>query len=480
MKRRELSAALLLAGGAVLQTKQARAINCAPAPCYPPTARETAQGVAPTTPNQIHPPGNVLRYGAIDIGPSAAVAGAPSSSIAFTNALKANDEIHVPRGRFKVSNIALGDAGKVIRGESRWHSRLVPGLAGQPIFHFPVDIIGSSYGHLIENLRFELHDNGSNVSCIGVDLARINNSAIRSCRFEGGSKAGASADGVVFAAPSDSASYSNSVTDCNFENCRTGVRFSKNANNNNIFGGEFVNCVTGIDAAPDDGPVDTPKIFGSRIEGCDVGLKECANQGMYFGLRFEDNGTDVDFLRYETGVPSVYRVSTDTHFFGGSTAVSQPCFNNDRYANGLVCLAPELLGNCFRTNSAQRPNEMVGPNVFAPYADTGTLVNPPAAGTFAAYFRGGRVVLDNQQWIVGRDQAGTGVVFALNVNASNVVEIGASGKVDVGNTENTHRTRIFKPSFQFSGGATTGPVINKFPVYDASGSLVGYVPICSS
>lgn len=233
-------------------------------------------------------------------------------------------------------------------------------------------------------------------------------------------------------------------------------------------------------AAPPDGTVDTPRVFAARLEACDVGLMECANQGMYFGLRFEDNGMDVSFVRYKTADPSIHRHSKDPHFFGGHTSGSKSCFNNPQYATGLSCLAPMLWGNRMHTNSANRVNEWVGPNVFAPTDDAGTTMNPPGAGSFAAYFRGGRVVLDNQQWIVGRDKAGTGVVFGLNVNAKDVLEVAASGKADIGNTTSAGRTRIFKPSFSFSGSATTGSVIDKFPVYDANGRLIGYVPVFDS
>jgi hypothetical protein len=88
--------------------------------------------------------------------------------------------------------------------------------------------------------------------------------------------------------------------------------------------------------------------------------------------------------------------------------------------------------------------------------------------------------MDNQQWLVGRTQDGNRIVYGMNVNASDVLEVGAQAKVDIGGLEDPHRTRIFKPSFLFSGSAAGGSIVNKFPVYDASGALMGYVPVYSS
>ena len=463
MKRRDLSAALLFGTGVALSTNRAQAQSCV-APCYPQTAAEFAAGINPT--NTGYPPGNVLRYGAN--GSDAA-----DDSASFASALACNSEIFIPDGTYYLRKVSFGAAGKIIRGQSRYNTILRPAsglLAGEPLFYFSGRAIGTTYGNLVENLRFQLHRGSGNVDCVGIDLGSVNNTVIRSCRFEGFSKAGALADGVVFDAPLSGGAYSNSVIECDFTGCENGVRFEGGANNNYVNGGEFVSCVVGINAAPSSGTLDTPKIFGPRIEGCDIGLKERAVQGMYFGIRFEANAVDVDFL------PG----STEPQFFGGLTASSPVCFQGAANASGLVCVAPDLSGVTLRSNSASRAHEFVGPNVFAPLGNTGALANPPGSGAFAAYFRGGRVVLDNSQWVVARNAAGTGVVFTINVNSSDVVEVGASGKVDIGNTAAADRTRVFKPSFLFSGTGTSGSVVNKFAVYNASGTLVGYVPVFSS
>ncbi len=449
MKRRDISAALIGAAGVALASREARATECA-APCYP---RDTATEPSGVTVNTAWPKGNVLRYGADPTGSA-------NSTQAFNWALECNGTAFVPIGQYAISEVVLGQPGRTLRGESRYDTRLRPYQSGKALICNTSRLVGSTTGHAIENLHFELFQGSSNVACTGVDLGSVGNTVVRNCRFTAlGGAAPKNADGVLFDAPLNYGSYSNSVVDCDFTNMANGVLFASNANNNMVIGGEFIHCTNGINAAPA-GSVDSPKVYGARIEGCWIGLLDRASQGMYFGLRFEDNAhADVKF----------FNGSNQAQFFGGLTATSPVRFRDTQYAYGLVCLAPDLHGNV-----------LIGDNVLAPSGSTGDSAVPAGMGTVAAYVRGGRMVLDNSQWLVSPGPGQQGIQYLIMGSAAGVVEVGASGKVDVGNTSATHRTRIFKPSFLMSGSGVSGAAINKFPVYDNNGTLVGYVPIHAS
>ena len=453
MKRRDLSAVLLLGGSAVLGGKSG--------------AQESRPGYFPRMPNEgdvdaAYPPGNVLRYRA-DPG------GVRNSSAAFQSALDLNGSVFVPRGRYRIRHVSLDASGRAIRGESRYETVLEPWVdsgtpRGAPMFHFKSRAKSTSYGHLFENLAFHFFAAGqreeSITNAVGIDLGAVNNTIVRGCRFQGRQSSGTNGIGVIFASPRSRGSYANAVVDCDFSYCETGVRFDAGANNNLIVGGEICNCGVGVDAAPPTGErLDTPRIYGTRIENCNVGLKERAKQGMYFGIRFEDNRhADVEFLAG----------SLQPHFFGGHTASSKTPFLNPQLASGLVCLAPDMFLNSFP-----------GLTVLGPERSDAELI-PAGANDMAAYVRGGHLVLDNSQWLAARDAQKQGLVLALRVNSSNSVELGTDRKVDLGGTGNADRARISKPSFAYSGSAPRGAIVDKFPVYDATGVLVGYVPVYAS
>lgn len=453
MKRRDLSAVLFAAAGAGLVARDAQASGCT-APCYP-RDPDTEPLAIPV--NTAYPRGNVLRYGADKTG-------VQNSTNAFTWALQCNGTVYVPKGIYSVMNVPILHPGRTLRGESRYDTVLRPHPmpqphVGQALICNTERLVGSTTGHAIENLHFQLHNGTSNVPCTAIDLGSVGNTIVRNCRFDALGGQAKVADGVLFDAPLQYGSYSNAVVDCDFTYLATGVRFATGANCNMVIGGEFIHCDVGIDAAPA-GQVDSPRVYGSRIEGCGVGLKERALQGMYFGIRFEDNAlADVDFI------PGSYQ----PQFFGGLTATTATPFRNPQNAVGLVCVAPDLYGN-----------SLVGRNVLAPEGNASNDMSPTNAGTVAAYVRGGRMVLDNAEWLVSRNSAKNGIMYLIMGSAAGVVEVGASGKVDIGNTDTTHRTRVFKPSFLLSGGPTGGSPVNKFPVYDANGSLVGYVPVYAS
>ena len=99
MKRRDLSAVLLLGGSAVLGGKSG--------------AQESRPGYFPRMPNEgdvdaAYPPGNVLRYRA-DPG------GVRNSSAAFQSALDLNGSVFVPRGRYRIRHVSLDASGRAIR-----------------------------------------------------------------------------------------------------------------------------------------------------------------------------------------------------------------------------------------------------------------------------------------------------------------------------------------------------------------------------
>ena len=66
---------------------------------------------------------------------------------------------------------------------------------------------------------------------------------------------------------------------------------------------------------------------------------------------------------------------------------------------------------------------------FAPASATTT--EPTGVGAYAGYFAGGRVVLDNNQYIVGRDAAGTGARFLAAVTSANILQYGGGSNTSM-------------------------------------------------
>ena len=367
------------------------------------TPAEIAAGVTPT--NYQYEFGNVLRYGATGDGST-------NDTNAFANALLAvaGGEIIVPipSSSYRLGTLsAFNYAGTKIRGASKYECVIKPtaGFTGT-IFGNSNSASGTSAYCEISGLFIDL--NGEN--CTAISFASVNNSEAKNIHVKGGANlAGAVGNGVVFDAPLSSGAYSNRAQNCTLHYLTNGVDYGAGANNNTIDGGECSGCTIGVDLAPGTTPPDAPRILNMRFEGCATGLKEGAVRGTYVGLRFENNSTtDVEFTTD----------STESTWLGGYTATTVTPVTGLSNVNGIYAISPDLIGVRFESNSSSRGHEFIGPNVLAPLNDSGSTVNPAGAGTVAAYMRGGRLCLDNNEWMVARDQAGTGVVllWALNTN----------------------------------------------------------------
>jgi len=343
--------------------------------------------------------------------------------------------VFVPNGTYIVSNIGkLNAAGLVLIGESQYNTvfKAKSGMTGS-ILSNTNSAAGTTAFHQIESIFFNL--NAQNVTAI--DLSSVNNARIVNCYFKGGTDfASATGTGVKFAAPIDVGSYSNSIMDCAFFDLSKGVFFDVGGNHQNIYGGEFIRCTTAIDTQPSSGTVDTPKVFGSRIEGCGTGINEGAIQGMYFGVRFENQSvTDVNFTT-DSNQPS---------FFGGLTAVTPTSFTNISNADSPMVLAEDL-GKKIISSSASRPF-LIGARTT--FAATGNTPDTSSAATdYSVYFQD-YALLGNNIPLESANNADTGRIIITQVNSSDEVVVSGFDR-----PSSTYK------NVNIGGGAYVRPIFN--------------------
>lgn len=302
-----------------------------------------------------------------DVDPS----GRNDSTFGFRAAMEAvgAGELFVPPGRYLVGNLGLlGRAGRRIVGASRWESILLTERGGGPLFANEASASGSSAFHTLSDLMIDL--NGEEITAI--DLAGINASSIERIHFRGADGRSPRGVGVRFAAPIGKGAYDNVVRDCSFEFLRSAVKWAEGANNNAVFSCRINNCEIGFDIAPD-GRVDTPRVFGGRVEACRIGLLEGAQQGCYYGIRFEGNSeADIAFTKG----------SENAGFWGGATAASEIAVRNVELA-GSPRIDSSDLGQWAIEENTSRPKTSTGRHVFGP-AGKAPPVHP--ARDYAAYF----------------------------------------------------------------------------------------------
>lgn len=373
---------------------------------WPIVQAEIDAGLTTSDINDSFEPGDVRRHGDVSTGTD-------HTSI-LQNALSANATITLPPGvTIFLDELNIAAAGKRIIGAGRFSTVIRPivGItSGNALIHNANRATGTSYGFSISDVKFELHDGSANVNCIGIDLGSIGTAQIQRCRFDGFAESGANATGVLFEAPLSSASYFNSIIDCDFQKLEFGVDWGQGANGERLYNCQFNNCTTGCSVADGTTTPDSAWIGACRFESCTTGIVEDSRQATYIGNRFEANTTDMDF-----GVNS-----DDCHIFGGSTASSGTVLKNISNVSGLVFLAPDLGAGQYRSDSASRALFIRGPLILSPWdhSETDTTPGGQSQATVAVYAAGGRVVLDNAQWLTWIDNAGTGAVLGWSLDAN--------------------------------------------------------------
>lgn len=278
--------------------------------------------------------------------------------------------ILVPPGTYLVGQIdGLAAAGMKIVGASRWATTLRTEAGGGPLFANERSAVGTSAFHLIADLAIDL--NG--VPTTAIDLASVNATVVERVHFRGGSGTIAPGTiGVLFDAPLRRGAYDNALHDCSFEYLDRAVVWGSGANTNSAFNCRITNCGTGYDAAPAGG-VDTPRIFGGRLEACEVGVRDGASQGAYFGLRFEASRiADIEFTRG----------SLNAAFFGGHTASSARVLRNLGLASSPTIDGSDI-GMLAIEESASRPKISTGRHIFG---KPGKVPSIPRGAEYAAYF----------------------------------------------------------------------------------------------
>lgn len=327
-------------------------------------------------------------------------------------------EIVFPKGTWKLANINLSDysAGFVFRGAGMWQTVLrLPAGAGDSdqMFYSSTSTGGL---HLWENMQFLLSgEPNTTPDATAINLDRNTGSKVSQCYFASGT--GRSAGdrkgiGVIFRDTPGGGSYNNMIDNCIFQRLRIAVLNESNLQQ--VIGADITVCDYGIDNSFGG---DALQVFGGRSEGCIIGVIEGGKNSSYFMFRTEAH-TTADYS-FNAG-------AIDCSIFGGLTATTPTALLNPQNCTGLHIVANDLGGVTFRSDSLSRPSLFYGPNVLAPSGATGLTSNPPGVGSHAALIQQGRLVIDNDQWQVWRNTAGTGVVFALQVDSNDHVYLAPS------------------------------------------------------
>lgn len=349
---------------------------------------------------------NVLDFGAVGDGVTD-----DSPAFILARAAAPGRTIYIPDGDYVVSEPALllDAAGTSYAGESMFGTTIVAqaGFTGDAIAHNPAKATGTSGLGYISNLTLDLADQ----NIIGIDLSSVKNETMTNIRIIGGSNLGtAVGTGIKFAAPLLSGSYSNLVINPRVEYCTIGIHFDSGGNANTVQGGEVGSCTTGISTDPGVGnQVNTPKVFGTRIENCTTGFSEGAEYGSYFGVRIEDVTNAWDFT-----VRSV-----NPYIAGGLVSdVSGNVLNNEANATGLQ-IASNDFGARDIEPSTSRVKLTARQQVFAA---AGVTPVPHAKNNHAGYFQN-YLLTANEVGMEGSNALGTNTVIAIAVNNNNQVEI---------------------------------------------------------
>jgi hypothetical protein len=334
--------------------------------------------------------------------------GATDSTAAMVAAVVAADAnggtLRVPAGTYQIDRAGvLQYAGIKIVGDGPWKTKFIaPTGATGPMLWNSLQASGTSGLVEVSGIFFDLNDQ----DIVALDMGSVNNALIQHCFFEGGpSKAGAVGTGIKFHAPLLSASYDNVVVACRFRYLTNGVRFDSGGNANEMHGCNATNCDIGWNTTPTSGSVDTPRIFGGRVEGCNIGLKEGASYGHYFGIRFEANTTsDIDFAT-SSSHPKVY---------GGYTASSATPLTNLANSTGPQILSDEL-GEWNLESSTARPRHFSGRAV---YAAAGQTPVAHSLTNYAAYFQDYTLYKNNVGIEFGNNSSDNSII-GMFVDANN-------------------------------------------------------------
>lgn len=420
-----------------------------------------AQGIVPESVagrggNAVHGRLSVLDYGADPTGRN-------DSSPAFRRALAdlAGGHLDLPPGRFLVERIfGLAAAGQKIVGASRWKTLLVSERGGGPLFASDRASSGTSAFHLLSDFAIDLNGNDG----AAIDLSSINCTTVARVHIKGGSASRPAGTGIRFGAPLDKGAYDNAVHDCSFEYLQVGVAWGNGANNNSLFNCRLIGCGVALDAAPG-GELDTPRVFGGRIESCGTGIVDGAHCGAYFAVRFEGNSqSDIRFTDR----------SENAQVWGGFTATTPIAIAGLHLATSPSIDSSEL-GYLAIEESPSRPRVSTGRHVFAP---PGKVPGVILAGAHAAQFDGSIIMRqphsidfanaaddivravtlspEGRLSITGQSRA-TGSFAAVELGGGPAVHPVADAITDLGATRRRYRQAHISDAVHVGGRQVLGP-----------------------
>jgi len=349
--------------------------------------------------------------------------GVTDDTASFTSALTAaaGGLVWVPNPSvaYMISNVGVFDfAGNSLVGESKFTTilKVISGTTGS-ILKFTSPASGTSAYNKVKNLSIDLNDQ----DVIAIDLSSVSNSVVEDCFiFGGNSFATRTGTGIKFGAPLLAGAYTNVVSRCSLQYLDEGVLWASGANENHVMHTEVLNSGTAYDLAPGTTHPDKCTIYGGRVEACTLAIKEGATNCVYTAIAMENEVTaEIEFTAN----------SNSAMFIGCSTAVTSTLFVNKSLAVSPFIMSTDL-GWEITEDSASRNLKQFGNNWFGKRGASGTD-GPTGSGEYSGYFREGRLVMDNNQWIVGRDSAGTGIQFLIIALANGQIQIGSTEIVQI-------------------------------------------------
>lgn len=343
----------------------------------------------------------------------------------------------VPKGRFLVSSLPLLHfAGIQIVGESKWLTifqlpELIDEVLTGSLFH---NAAAATSSHVkIENMLIDLR--GQDVAAI--DANNLGDSIFENIHIIGGpNKAGAAGVGVLFRSTLESSSYTNAARSVSGEYLERGIAWDAGGNENGAHDCRMNNCIIGFDMLPGSNYVDTPTVFGGRVEGCDIGLRDGAINTSLFGLRFE-NSTVAD-VEFHAG-------QENSTYLGCYTAASETVFKDQNLSNGVFVRGgrfPQVILNPDVSN----PPLSSGRHTFAP---AGVSPTTSSAGTgYAAFFQGeARIKYSGTIEFENYNEGGSpnGTVLFANIDTNRRISIPGYDRV-----AGVYRRIFVGPNFNFN------------------------------
>lgn len=396
---------------------------------WPRTALEIAAGVTPTY--YYYEPGDVRRYGAL-------VDGITDDSTALQDAFDSGHEVYVPPGTLSfATGITLG-TNAAIRGSSRAKTTLSYTGTGGSAF------ANSSPGTRRYNWHFrdfDLTDAGTGAK--GLDLDSVSSSSFMNMQIIGFTTA------VFINSPTTGYAVYNRFYNVTASTATTGFWMDGTSSNANVFNGCRSNvCTTGwqIDDSNDN------TLIGCQIESGTNGVVITA------AVAGNSDGNHITNCRFESNGTAAINLATNVR-------------NTVVVGNYFVSTGGAFTDNGTRTIVADNAILDLHKRVFATRQTNGNLYYESIAAASSsqplAIFKDSNTGSGTPSTVEIHTDRNAGVSLAIKRSGATYFAINPAGRIHTANTTANTNT----PS-----GATA----RQLPLYNESGTLLGYIPVYGS